>query len=330
MKNIICLSAFLTLILLFGCKKNDGFVQIDSVYKNGSEFFQKQKVPVWVGAQVSDLKSTTYSWECDGGSFSGPSGLFQNVWVAPVKQGEYTVSCTVACDGESEKRSTRMIVGQYFFDKFGVPSTNFTFSNYTVTYPAGEVLLVGSKSNTRGNFVRAFGDTALFNPFVYKADMAWRIKYKGATSSMYYRLIMNKPTRYDDTKVKKYVREVRLELWPTSTGTANNYSLSFEVFNSEFSTSTWTVTNAGRLPPFIFADGSKAADKKGMRTITIGINGDFKTTVTLDGATLIESEAIKAWRIANTIPDKLNLGRVSVDVYEQTNFYMDNIILSLE
>ena len=330
MKKLIYLSALLSLVLLFGCKKDDGLVQIDSVFKNGSEFFQKQKVPVWVGAQVSDLKNTSYTWECDGGSFSGPAGLFQTVWVAPVKQGEYNVSCTVSCDGKSEKRSTKMVVGQYFFDKFSIASTNFSVSNFTATYANGEVQLVGSKTNTRGSFRREFGDTALFNPFVYQADMAWRVKYKNATSSMYYRFQINKPTRYDGTKVKQYIREVRLEIWPTSTGTANNYSLSYEVFNSEFSTSTWTVTNSGRNPAFVFTDGSKAADKLGMRTIGVGIDADYKTVVTLDGVRVIETDAIKTWRSANTIPDKINLGRVWVEVYEQTNFYLDNILLSLE
>jgi hypothetical protein len=330
MKNIIYISAFLTLALIFGCKKDNGSVQIDSVYKNGSEFFQKQKVQVWVGAQVNDLSSTTYTWECDGGSFSGPTGLFQTVWVAPIKQGEYNVSCTVECNGVSEKRSTKMVVGQYFFDKFGVASTNFTLSNFTATYANGEVLLVGSKSATRGSFRREFGDTALLNPFTYKADMAWRVKYKGATSSMYYRLQMNKPLRYDGTKVKQYIREVRLELWPTATGTTNNYALSFETFNSEFSLSTWTTILTGRNTAFVFTDGSKASDLKGMRTISIGVNSDFKTTVSMDGTNILESDALKTWRTTNSIPDKMNLGRVWVEVFEQSNFYLDNIMLSLE
>ena len=330
MKKIIYLFVLLAVVLLFGCKKDDGMVQIDSVSKTGSEFFQGQKVAVWVGAQVSELSSTTYKWECDEGSFSGPVGLFQTVWLAPRKQGEFNVSCTVECNGKSEKRSTKMIVGPYFFDKFGIASTNFSVSNFTATYPNGEVLLVGSKSNTRGSFRREFGDTALLNPFTYKADMAWRVKYKNATSSMYYRLQINKPTRYDGSKVKSYIREIRLEIWPTATGTANNYSLSYEVFSSEFSVSTWTVSVAGRNPAFVFTDGSKAADKLGMRTISIGVDAGFKTTVTLDGAKVIENDAVKNWRIANNIPDKLNLGRVWVEVYEQTNFYMDNVIVILE
>jgi hypothetical protein len=147
---------------------------------------------------------------------------------------------------------------------------------------------------------------------------------------MYYRLQINKPTRYDGSKVKQYIREIRLELWPTATGTANNYSLSYEVFSSEFSTSTWIVSVAGRNPAFVFADGAKATDLKGMRTITIGVDAGFKATVTLDGTKVIENDAIKIWRTTNNIPDKLNLGRVWVEVYEQTNFYMDNIILALE
>ena len=43
MKKLIYLSALLSLVLLFGCKKDDGLVQIDSVFKNGSEFFSKAK-----------------------------------------------------------------------------------------------------------------------------------------------------------------------------------------------------------------------------------------------------------------------------------------------
>jgi hypothetical protein len=330
MKKYVVLISFLTVLLLFGCGKEEGSVAIDSLYKNGNEFFQGQKVPVWVGAKVADLASTTYEWKCDGGSFSGPKGLFQNVWVAPRKAGDYLVSCTVDCNGKSETKSVKMTVGQYFFDKFSVASTNFSASNFTVTYAGGEVKLVGSKSNTRGSFRREFGDTALFNPFTYKADMAWRVKYKSATSSMYYRLQFNKPVRYDGTKVKQYIREIRLEIWPTQTGTNSNYSLQYEVFSSEFSLPTWTTVETGRKAPFVFTDGSKAADMLGMRTIGLSVNSDFRIIITLDGVSVLESDAIKSWRTANNIPDKLNLGRVWTEVYEQTNFYLDNIYLTLQ
>lgn len=329
MKKYSILVSLLALVLLFGCKKEEGSVAIDSLYKNGSEFFQGQKVPVWVGVKVADLAATSYIWECDGGSFSGPKGLFQNVWVAPRSAGTYKVTCTVDCNGKSEKKSMQMTVGQYFFDKFSVASTNFTSSNFTVTYANGEVQLVGSKSNTRGSYRREFGDTTLFNPFTFKADMAWRVKYKSATSSMYYRLQFNKPSRYDGSKVKQYIREIRLELWPTASGTANNYSLSYEVFSSEFSTSTWTTIETGRKTPFVFTDGSKAADKLGMRTFSMGVNKDYRIIVTLDGASVLESDAINTWRTTNNIPDKLNLGRVWTEVYEQTNFYLDNVFLTL-
>lgn len=330
MKKYFILISFLTMLLLSGCSKEEGSVAIVSLYKNGSEFFQGQKVPVWVGAQVSDLASTTFEWKCDGGSFSGPKGLFQNVWVAPRKAGDYLVSCTVACNGKSETKSVKMTVGQYFFDRFSVTSSNFSVSNFTATYANGEVMLVGSKSNTRGSFRREFGDTALFNPFTYKSDMAYRVKYKNATSSMYYRLQFNKPARYDGTKVKQYIREIRLEIWPTATGTTNNYSLQYEVFSSEFSMSTWTTVESGRKAAFVFTDGSKAPDKLGMRPISLSVKSDFKIVITLDGASVLESDAIKNWRTTNNIPDKLNLGRVWTEVYEQTNFYLDNIFLTLD
>jgi PKD repeat protein len=282
-----------------------------------------------VAAEVADLKDAKYIWECDGGTFSGPKNLFQNVWVAPRKAGEYTVTCTVEANGESDTRSTTMTVGDYFFDKFSVASTNFSLSNFTATYANGEVRLVGSKSNTRGSFRREFGDTALVNPFTYKADMAWRDKYKNTTSSMYYRMQFNKPVRYDGSKVKQYIREIRLELWPTATGTNKNYSLSYEVFSSVFSTSTWTTIESARKDQFVFTDGAKAADKLGMRPISISVDANFNILVGLDGATVLQTDAIKTWRITNTIPDKLNLKSVWVEVYEQTNFYMDNITLTM-
>ena len=330
MKNLKYIFMLFAVALLVSCEKEDLTVEIDSVSKYGSEFFQGQKVQVWVSANVSDLANTTYKWECSGGTFSGPTNLFQNVWVAPREQGEFLVTCTVESGGKSDKRSTKMVVGPYFFDKFSFPSTNFTLSNFTATYTNGEVLLVGSRANTRGSFRRAFGDTALYNPFTYKADMAWRDKYKNATSSMFYRLQFDKPRRKDGTKVKQYVREIRLEMWPTATGTAMNYSLRFEVFNSEFSMATWTIMEQGRKPEFVFTDGAKAPDKKGMRPITIAVGANFQTTVTLDGVPVIQSDAIGAWRTANNIPDKLNLGRLWVEVFEQSNFYMDNIVLELQ
>lgn len=330
MKRIQYLLFVLAALFLAACEKEDLGVRIDSVSKVGNEFFQGQKIQVWVAAAVPDLANAKYTWECDGGSFSGPRNLFQNVWVAPRQKGEYTVTCTVECNGEKDSRSTKMTVGDYFFDKFSVASTNFSLSNFNATYSNGEVLLVGSKSNTRGSFRREFGDTALFNPFTYKADMAWRVKYKNATSSMYYRLQFNKPTRKDGSKVKQYIREIRLEMWPAATGTANNYSLSYEVFSSEFSMATWTTVVTGRKPEFVFADGSKAADKRGMRPINISVDKDFKISVKLDGASVLESDAVKNWRSVNNIPDKLNLKSVYVEVYEQTNFYMDNVTLTLD
>jgi hypothetical protein len=147
---------------------------------------------------------------------------------------------------------------------------------------------------------------------------------------MYYRLLFNKPVRYDGSKLKQYIREIRLEIWPTSTGTANNYSLQYEVFSSEFSMSTWTTIETGRKTPFVFTDGSKAADKKGMRTLGISVNADYRIIITLDGVSALESDAIKTWRTSNAIPDKLNLGRIWTEVYEQTNFYLDNIFLALD
>ncbi len=330
MKKIQYLFILLAVLFLAGCQKEDAFVRIDSVSKVGSEFFQGQKIQVWVAAEVGELKDASYVWDCDGGTFSGPKNLFQNVWVAPRKAGEYTVTCTVKANGESDTRSTKMIVGDYFFDKFSVASTNFSLSNFTATYANGEVLLVGSKSNTRGSFRREFGDTALFNPFTFKADVAWRTKYKNATSSMYYRLQFNKPTRYNGSKVKQYIREIRLELWPTASGTAKNYALSYEVFSSEFSTSTWTIIENARKEQFVFADGSKATDKKGMRPINFSVDKDGKVIIKLDGAAVLESDAVKTWRTTNNIPDKLNLKSVYVEVYEQSNFYMDNVALTMD
>lgn len=329
MKRFFSLIIFFSIILV-GCTKEDGEVVIDSVYKNGSEFFQGQKIQVWVGAQVGDLSEANYKWECSGGYFSGPAGLVQNVWVAPREAGEYLITCTVECEGKSAKRSAKMTVGEYFFDKFSVASTNFSLTNFKATYADGEVLLVGSKSNTRGSFRRDFGDTSLYNPITFSADMAWRTKYKNTSSSMYYRLAFNKPTRYDGSKVKSYIREIRLEIWPTSTGTAKNYSLDYEVFNSEFSTATWTNIISGRKPEFVFTDGAKATDKKGMRPVTFGVDADYNVIVTLDGVNVLESAAIKTWKTANTNTDKLNLKSAAIEVYEQSNFYLDNVFLKLQ
>ena len=62
MKKYLYIILFLQAAFLSGCKKDDGMVRIDTISKNGSEFFQGQKVQVWVGTEVSDLASTTYEW----------------------------------------------------------------------------------------------------------------------------------------------------------------------------------------------------------------------------------------------------------------------------
>lgn len=321
---------FAILLILVGCT-DDAFVKIDSIYKYGAEFYQGQKIQVWVGVETSNPREAIYEWSCDGGSFSGPAYFNQTVWIAPKQQGEYTVSCKVTCNGKSDIRSTLMKVNEYFFENFDFASSLFTATSATATFTPGssEAYLVGSLPNTRAYYSLALADTALFPPITLKADVAWRVKFK-ASSSLLWRLVFAKPIRRDGTKVKKYIREIKLETWPTVATSVKNYALSYEVYSSEFGLSTWVVVEEGSKPEFTMSNGLLATDKRGMRAIMSSIDGSNKVSFSIDGVKVLETNVIQDWRMANSIPDKLNMNNFSLGFMDQSNVYFDNFSIKTE
>jgi len=174
------LYVLLALMAFSGCQKEKGNVQIVSLSKKGSEFFFGEKVTVWATANIDDhsgaayASDATYKWECDGGSFTGVPGLFENVWVAPKAAGKYTVTLTVSDKGSTDIRKTEMNVSSYFYDKFESTTTAWKNSDTRVTYnkTLGRMeLSVSTAGKFTGNFRYEFADTALKAPFSCKADI---------------------------------------------------------------------------------------------------------------------------------------------------------------
>lgn len=326
MKKVNYSILLLLTFLLSACEEN-GYVKIDTLSKYGDVYFGGQVVPVWVGVDVDERENATYEWVCDGGSFEGKTNVFRATWVAPLEKGEYTVKCTVTCNGASDTRITKMVVSEYFFDLFGVASSNFTARDVKVTYADGEAKVVGSKSNKQGLFVREISDDDFKVPFSFSYDASWRKNYKNATTPFMTWIVMKRAPDANGNKNSKYIRDIRLEVYPKASASGNNYKLSMEEYNITFGGAALIVASEGYLEDFEMPDGSKAEDGKGMRNFELFVDAENMITVKVDGKVALMSNAIREWELANQISNVLNPSRAGFKVFDKCDMYLDNVYL---
>lgn len=152
-KNILYI--LMMVVMLASCK-DDGDVTIHSLNTFGNKVSRNDKVKVFVSVETSDELDTSYSWGCDGGSFTNNDGLFQNVWVAPNEPGEYELWVTVKCDGKKETRRAKMTVtDELYFRDFETPYYNdgYSANNMTVAQSNGTAKLTSSNANGRWRIV---------------------------------------------------------------------------------------------------------------------------------------------------------------------------------
>ncbi|MRG48879.1 hypothetical protein GFS24_27460 [Chitinophaga sp. SYP-B3965] len=293
--------------LAFSCKKEK--VEIETLSKAGEEFYYGEKVPVWAGT-TGNLRDLKYSWTTTGGTFDGSrtQDLYENLWVAPAKTGEYTVTATAKDDKASSSRSTTMKVTRYFFDDF---QSSFTFdgngwaqSNADVKEePDNDIdkahveLLANGTSGP--NIRRTLNLAPLKIPFSVKAKFGWKTFFRASqsmTMSVYFVQPATNPTI-------PYMRELRLQFQPTvNPATTDNFTVGFETFVPNSSTSSkfsavgavlpappplFTVVR-GRKPELAIANGAE-------RTISMSIDAANVVHVYIDGVLWFQSNGYKDW-----------------------------------
>lgn len=173
MRKVLFNLALLVSVLLVSCADNDG-VNIISVNTFGSKVCRNDVVKVFVSVEVDDLADTSYEWGCDGGSFTNPPGLFENVWKAPDKAGTYEIWCTVKCGGSKQTRRAKMeVTEELYYTNFETPYYNegFTTTNVTLAYDATTTAakLTGS-NDTNSALTRSWNNIAV--PFSMQIDLA--------------------------------------------------------------------------------------------------------------------------------------------------------------
>ncbi len=349
----------LSSIFFMGCS-DEGMVEIDSLSYPGNSFFQGQYVPIWVSVKVSNLKNATYYWECSGGEFLYNPGtvetLSHTIWKAPKVNGDYTITCTVKCDGAEQSRVTKIKVANFFLVRFEVTNDNqyFVAVNYPLTSGVltnvknGEAELIGSKNNTQGQFSMLNPvDSALHkSTFTFNIDMAWRTKFKSANTPIAWSYTFYKPKSMDGTIVMEYIREVQILLFPNSISstiglptsfgtvlpTGSNFIIGYEVFNPVYSTSKWYTITAGRNEKFLMTDGALAtAVNKGYRNFGLRIDANNIVGFGMDKAYQINSTKLQDWFTAHpTINPTLYLKNIIFRSYDECNMYLDNWGVELE
>ena len=317
-RKCFLVSIYVVVTLLLACNK-DEYVRFDTLSKYGEEFFMGQKVAVWAGVDVSDKEEATYEWSCSDGHFEGPQNIFRNTWVAPYEKGVYTVTCTVRCNGKSDSRTTKMVVSEYFFERFDFPTTLFTATNVNPTYKNGKVYIVGSRANTQGRYYYTFTDPDLVPPFTLSEDVGREGEYKNASTTTNLILRFTRPTE-NGVLASRYIRYIGIDLLPTAEGTTRNFKFYINEINTKTQQNKSTDLMYEYVPECKFTEGV-------MKNFNITIDSDYTMIVKVDGVEIVRSASLKQWRDDNSIDHPLILNSFECAVYDKCNICLDNIYL---
>lgn len=288
---------------IFACKK-DITAKIESLNKPGEQFYFGEWVPVWVEATGMG-ESPYYDWTATGGMFENErtQHLRENLWIAPSEKGTFTV--TASSNGAS--KSATMEVVRYFFDEFqsaytingnGWGASNSTTTLMDSTDAAVSRLQVASSSSSNGSVQRTFTTVPLGFPMCVRTRLSWTKHFKPG-GEFYISLYFVQPL---DNPTFPYIREIRLEVYPTvDPATTNNYQIRYETYTpstniSNFSTSTSTLPGAlplknpttGMDPLFQMGDGQQ-------KNFTISIDASNALSIYIDGNLWLQSNGIKDW-----------------------------------
>jgi len=303
---------FLITISLFtlSCKKEK--IEIETLSKAGGEFYYGEKVPVWAGTQ-GDLDGMSYEWKCTDGYFDGwrTQNLFENLWIAPNKVGEYTVTATAKNGSASSSRSMTMKVARYYFDEF---ENNYTLngagwsqSNTSQVFvndndPNKSRIELTASSTSGPNIRRSLNLADLKIPFSIRTKLGWKGFFRSGqaiTISLYFKQPTTNPAI-------PYLREIRWEIWPTANpATADNYQIRYETFipanstSSKFSSNDNTAQTLPNPLPLINPVKGKKLDLSmadGVeKNISFSIDENNVFYAYVDGVSWFESNGIKDW-----------------------------------
>ncbi|RPE08785.1 hypothetical protein EGT74_17290 [Chitinophaga lutea] len=295
---------------IVACKKDEP-VEIVSLSKPGQEFYYGEKVPVWA-ATSGDLHDVTYSWTATGGTFDGwrTQNLFENLWIAPVTPGEYTITATAKNGKNTSSRSTVMKVVRYFFDEFqdafttaggGWAESNINRTLVANTDPKKSIMEFDAKDTNIPTFRRPLNVVPLKIPFSVSAEFGWKKSFR-ANEPITFSMIFEQP---EANPSFPYLREIRWEIYPTVGGTGNNYRIRFSTAvpqiggSEQFSENGNTAATlpkplpllnpvTGRLPAFAMASGAE-------QKITFSVDANHVFHAYVGGQLWFTSTGIKDW-----------------------------------
>ncbi|HCY41885.1 MAG TPA: hypothetical protein DHV48_11095 [Prolixibacteraceae bacterium] len=320
MKLINILGIILFSFLLAGCEDEE-WARIDSLSTDGNEFFCNQKVKLWMVVESNNLVGVDYQWACEGGRLTQPQGLNEMTWQAPTTPGIYKVSCTTTIGGKSETRSHDMNVSSFYFEKFekssysfkGQSSTTLTKSNEVLNGKTNGYLQAVAKITTEATryIYYNFGDPTLKTPFSCGAKLGWisdfptasvKVGTKTSVNSLYYQVTMNRDPDKEDVM---YIDDIRFEWYPVgvTTGlpldpvTGQPYNGCFKFEQNNGGSKTWFQVSVN-VPELNFAKGEN-------KRLAINIGTDYKVSVYVAGALVLETDAIQQWRTTNAAKDDM-------------------------
>ncbi|MDR1380318.1 MAG: hypothetical protein LBJ47_02450, partial [Tannerella sp.] len=245
-------------------------VEIFTLGKAGDYFYFGEKVQVWTGVDAN-LHHVTYDWECTGGQFDGvrTQHLFENLWIAPDKPGEYLITVTARTGSDSDVRQTKMLVTGYFAEDFDYGSKNpagWASSNTTLAYEdlnvngaTDKIVRVPATSNSANpQLRRSMTGVPLTPPFSVRTKMMYA-GYKAVTGTndvtaanfpTYLSLTFVQPATNPE---KPYIREIRWEFCPPAGNTGRNWRLRMESYTPAVGRSVWaTADGDNRTAPAPF------------------------------------------------------------------------------
>lgn len=307
MKNKYFLTYCIVLsIALSACEKDDP-VRIDSVNKDGDEFYFGERAVMWTSA-FGDLDKLSYEWRCSGGKFEGArtQNLYENLWIAPDYPGNYEIEVKATAREKSDSRRVYMRVTNYFFEYFtnSKNPAGWTGGNTTRTFTTinGVDCYKSEAISTSDGYVRLpFTKAPLSPPFSVQVDLGYT-QYRKVTNvtaagnGILFALKFSQPQKDLD---KPFIREIRWEICPPATGTNNNWRLRMESYNPTAAISRWSTDNGTNKPvpkPFagkivgrneIFAFGPNQ-----IKTLTMTVDENLNFTAKVDGEEWIDGSTL--------------------------------------
>lgn len=344
MKHIRKYMPVLFAVMLFSACEEESTVEIDSVSAMGDEFFYGQKVKVWMVVRTDDLPAARYTWSCNGGRITQPQGLDENTWEAPREPGIYTVTCKVDVNGTKKSRSREMYVSSFYFDQLERTPHTFTTNSSSATLVEDKVTgnsylqtRVSTSTATRGYAQRAYGDPDLRVPVSAQLQVGWIANFptdfitigsNTAENTLYYEWTLN---RDPDKEDNLFIDNIRFEWYPVGRtsglpvdGVGNPWNGTVRFQQRNITTNGTTAFNVYvNHPALDFA-------QKEYKKVSMSIDADYIVHIFVDGEEVLNTPAIRDWRITNGSKDDIYVNQWRINYPSNSSskpapqIYIDN------